>query len=55
VDHPVACIHKSVGDHSLADMPDCQQGMRMGIYGYPIEIQALLYMALKCARQLLKP
>lgn len=75
---------KSTGDHSLADMPDCQRGMRliltlclsegfdtfptllcadgccmvdrrMGIYGYPIEIQALFYMALRCARQLLKP
>lgn len=75
---------KSTGDHSLADMPDCQRGMRliltlclsegfdtfptllcadgcsmidrrMGVYGYPIEIQALFYMALRCARQLLKP
>lgn len=75
---------KSTGDHSLADMPDCQRGMRliltlclsegfdtfptllcadgccmvdrrMGIYGYPIEIQALFFMALRCARQLLKP
>ena len=75
---------KSTGDHSLADMPDCQQGMRliltlclsegfdtfptllcadgcsmidrrMGVYGYPIEIQALFYMALRCAQQLLKP
>eukprot|EP00252_Welwitschia_mirabilis_P011463 TRINITY_DN2571_c0_g1_i1.p1 TRINITY_DN2571_c0_g1~~TRINITY_DN2571_c0_g1_i1.p1 ORF type:complete len:570 (-),score=71.84 TRINITY_DN2571_c0_g1_i1:383-2092(-) len=75
---------KSTGDHTLADMPDCQRGMRlilalclaegfdtfptllcadgccmidrrMGIYGYPIEIQALFFMALRCARQLLKP
>lgn len=75
---------KSTGDHSLADMPDCQRGMRliltlclsegfdtfptllcadgccmvdrrMGIYGYPIEIQALFFMALRCARVLLKP
>ena len=75
---------KSTGDHSLADMPDCQQGMRliltlclsegfdtfptllcadgcsmidhrMGVYGYPIEIQTLFYMALRCARKLLKP
>eukprot|EP01018_Ginkgo_biloba_P019957 Gb_17442 [translate_table: standard] len=75
---------KSTGDHSLADMPDCQRGMRliltlclsegfdtfptllcadgcsmvdrrMGIYGYPIEIQALFFMALRCARLLLKP
>lgn len=74
---------KSTGDHSLADMPDCQRGMelilslclsegfdtfptllcadgccmvdrRMGIYGYPIEIQALFYMALRCARLMLK-
>ncbi|KAK4411526.1 Alkaline/neutral invertase CINV2 [Sesamum angolense] len=28
---------------------------RMGIYGYPIEIQALFFFALRCARQLLKP
>ncbi|KAL6131110.1 hypothetical protein ACLB2K_069488 [Fragaria x ananassa] len=28
---------------------------RMGIYGYPIEIQALFYFALRCAVQLLKP
>ncbi|KAF5743778.1 alkaline/neutral invertase F [Tripterygium wilfordii] len=27
---------------------------RMGIYGYPIEIQALFYFALRCARQMLK-
>eukprot|EP00249_Psilotum_nudum_P021109 c27974_g1_i1 orf=347-1960(+) len=75
---------KSTGDHSLADMPDCQRGMclilslclsegfdtfptllcadgccmidrRMGIYGYPIEIQALFFLALRCARVLLKP
>ncbi|KAJ7558158.1 hypothetical protein O6H91_04G027000 [Diphasiastrum complanatum] len=75
---------KSTGDHSLADKPDCQRGMRliltlclaegfdtfptllcadgcsmidrrMGIYGYPIEIQALFFMALKCAKLMLKP
>ncbi|CAM6086707.1 unnamed protein product [Calypogeia fissa] len=75
---------KATGDFSLADMPDCQLGMRliltlclsdgfdtfptllcadgccmidrrMGIYGYPIEIQALFFMALRCARTLLKP
>eukprot|EP00249_Psilotum_nudum_P003196 c16538_g1_i1 orf=448-2250(-) len=75
---------RSTGDHSLADMPDCQRGMRliltlclsegfdtfptllcadgccmidrrMGIYGYPIEIQALFFLALRCARVLLKP
>lgn len=28
---------------------------RMGIYGYPIEIQALFYMALKCSLAMLKP
>ncbi|KAM1068918.1 hypothetical protein ACFX13_000943 [Malus domestica] len=28
---------------------------RMGMYGYPIEIQALFYFALRCARQLLNP
>ncbi|XP_039058099.1 probable alkaline/neutral invertase F isoform X1 [Hibiscus syriacus] len=28
---------------------------RMGIYGYPIEIQALFYFALRCSRQMLKP
>ncbi|KAA3475200.1 putative alkaline/neutral invertase F [Gossypium australe] len=27
---------------------------RMGIYGYPIEIQALFYFALRCSRQMLK-
>lgn len=74
---------KSTGDISLADMPDCQKGMRlilslclsegfdtfptllcadgcsmidrrMGVYGYPIEIQALFFMALRCALLLLK-
>ena len=33
----------------------CMIDRRMGIYGYPIEIQALFYMALKCARGMLKP
>ncbi|KAK1371813.1 Alkaline/neutral invertase [Heracleum sosnowskyi] len=28
---------------------------RMGIYGYPIEIQALFYMSLKCSLAMLKP
>ncbi|CAM6106657.1 unnamed protein product [Calypogeia fissa] len=28
---------------------------RMGIYGYPIEIQSLFFMALRCARTMLKP
>ncbi|CAH2035453.1 unnamed protein product [Thlaspi arvense] len=28
---------------------------RMGVYGYPIEIQALFYMALRCALSMLKP
>ncbi|XP_057867587.2 probable alkaline/neutral invertase F isoform X2 [Cryptomeria japonica] len=75
---------KSTGDHYLAEMADCQRGMRliltlclsegfdtfptllcadgccmvdrrMGVYGYPIEIQALFFMALRCARILLKP
>ncbi|XP_074332905.1 putative alkaline/neutral invertase F isoform X2 [Apium graveolens] len=74
---------KSTGDSSLADMPECQKGMRlilslclsegfdtiptllcadgccmidrrMGVYGYPIEIQALFFMALRCAHVLLK-
>ncbi|XP_062097349.1 probable alkaline/neutral invertase F [Humulus lupulus] len=74
---------KSTGDSSLADMPECQNGIRlilsiclsegfdtfptllcadgccmidrrMGIYGYPIEIQALFFMALRCAQLLLK-
>ncbi|KAK1553663.1 hypothetical protein Q3G72_001811 [Acer saccharum] len=74
---------KSTGDSSLAEMPECQRGMRlilslclsegfdtfptllcadgccmidrrMGIYGYPIEIQALFFMALRCALVLLK-
>nr|CAD1843580.1 unnamed protein product [Ananas comosus var. bracteatus] len=73
----------STGDSSLAEMPDCQRGMRlilmlclsdgfdtfptllcadgccmvdrrMGIYGYPIEIQALFFMALRCALIMLK-
>lgn len=33
----------------------CMVDRRMGIYGYPIEIQALFYMALRCARLMLKP
>ncbi|XP_028768010.1 probable alkaline/neutral invertase F [Neltuma alba] len=74
---------KSTGDTSLAELPECQKGMRlilslclsegfdtfptllcadgccmidrrMGVYGYPIEIQALFFMALRCALQLLK-
>ncbi|KAK6121433.1 hypothetical protein DH2020_044822 [Rehmannia glutinosa] len=74
---------KSTGDSSLAEMPECQKGMRlilslclsegfdtfptllcadgccmidrrMGVYGYPIEIQALFFMALRCAMLLLK-
>ncbi|XP_042437336.1 probable alkaline/neutral invertase F [Zingiber officinale] len=32
----------------------CMIDRRMGIYGYPIEIQALFFMALKCALTLLK-
>ncbi|KAF5183451.1 Alkaline/neutral invertase CINV2 [Thalictrum thalictroides] len=32
----------------------CMVDRRMGVYGYPIEIQALFFMALKCASQLLK-
>ncbi|XP_057518045.1 probable alkaline/neutral invertase B [Amaranthus tricolor] len=75
---------KATGDSTLADMPECQRGIRlilgiclsegfdtfptllcadgccmidrrMGIYGYPIEIQALFFMALRCALQLLRP
>ncbi|GAV60304.1 Glyco_hydro_100 domain-containing protein [Cephalotus follicularis] len=74
---------KSTGDTSLAELPECQKGMRlimslclsegfdtfptllcadgccmidrrMGVYGYPIEIQALFFMALRCASLLLK-
>lgn len=74
---------KSTGDTSLAEMPECQRGIRlilelclsegfdtfptllcadgcsmidrrMGVYGYPIEIQALFFMALRCALLLLK-
>ncbi|XP_030527362.2 probable alkaline/neutral invertase B [Rhodamnia argentea] len=74
---------KSTGDSSLAELPECQRGMRlilslclsegfdtfptllcadgccmidrrMGVYGYPIEIQALFFMALRCALVLLK-
>eukprot|EP00250_Pteridium_aquilinum_P032811 c4697_g1_i1 orf=473-2161(-) len=33
----------------------CMVDRRMGIYGYPIEIQSLFYMALRCAREMLKP
>ncbi|XP_043710314.1 probable alkaline/neutral invertase F [Telopea speciosissima] len=33
----------------------CMVDRRMGVYGYPIEIQALFFMALRCARQMLKP
>ncbi|XP_020214742.1 probable alkaline/neutral invertase F [Cajanus cajan] len=32
----------------------CMIDRRMGVYGYPIEIQALFFMALRCALQLLK-
>ncbi|KAL6511853.1 hypothetical protein OROGR_021450 [Orobanche gracilis] len=74
---------KSTGDTSLAELPECQRGIRlimtlclseafdtfptllcadgcsmidrrMGVYGYPIEIQALFFMALRCALILLK-
>ncbi|XP_045820460.1 probable alkaline/neutral invertase B [Trifolium pratense] len=74
---------KSIGDNSLAETDEFQEGMRlildlclsegfdtfptllctdgccmidrrMGLYGYPIEIQALFYMALRCAKHLLK-
>ncbi|GMY28261.1 probable alkaline/neutral invertase D [Fagus crenata] len=74
---------KHTGDSSLAELPECQKGMRlilslclsegfdtfptllcadgcsmidrrMGVYGYPIEIQALFFMALKCALLLIK-
>ncbi|ESQ28004.1 hypothetical protein EUTSA_v10019647mg, partial [Eutrema salsugineum] len=74
---------KSTGDHSLAERPECQKGMklilslclsegfdtfptllcadgcsmidrRMGVYGYPIEIQALFFMALRSALSMLK-
>ncbi|GER57027.1 neutral invertase [Striga asiatica] len=73
---------KSTGDTSLAELPECQRGIRliltlclsegfdtfptllcadgcsmidrrMGVYGYPIEIQALFFMALRCALLLL--
>ncbi|MCO5550693.1 hypothetical protein L7F22_004183 [Adiantum nelumboides] len=33
----------------------CMVDRRMGIYGYPIEIQALFHMALRCAKLMLKP
>ncbi|MCO5599058.1 hypothetical protein L7F22_053157 [Adiantum nelumboides] len=79
---------KSTGDQSLAEMPDCQRGIRLVLslclsegfdtfptllcadgccmvdrrmvsnlvyMGYPIEIQALFYMALRCAKLMLKP
>ncbi|KAG8064518.1 hypothetical protein GUJ93_ZPchr0004g40134 [Zizania palustris] len=33
----------------------CMIDRRMGVYGYPIEIQALFFMALRCAVLMLKP
>ncbi|KAL9231824.1 hypothetical protein vseg_006994 [Gypsophila vaccaria] len=74
---------RCTGDSTLADLPECQKGMRlilslclaegfdtfptllcadgccmidrrMGVYGYPLEIQALFFMALRCAKLLLK-
>ncbi|KAF3330952.1 alkaline/neutral invertase CINV2 [Carex littledalei] len=33
----------------------CMIDRRMGIYGYPIEIQSLFFMALRCALVMLKP
>uniref|UniRef100_A0A0D9ZKY1 Alkaline/neutral invertase n=2 Tax=Oryza TaxID=4527 RepID=A0A0D9ZKY1_9ORYZ len=33
----------------------CMIDRRMGVYGYPIEIQALFFMALRCALLMLKP
>ncbi|KAG9149020.1 hypothetical protein Leryth_010620 [Lithospermum erythrorhizon] len=74
---------KSTGDMALAELPECQKGIRliltlclsagfdtfptllcadgccmvdrrMGVYGYPIEIQSLFFMALRCASVLLK-
>lgn len=33
----------------------CMVDRRMGIYGYPVEIQTLFFLALRCARVLLKP
>lgn len=74
---------KCTGDSTLAEMPECQKGMRlilslclsegfdtfptllcadgcsmidrrMGVHGYPIEIQALFFMALRSALVLLK-
>lgn len=33
----------------------CMIDRRMGVYGYPIEIQALFFMSLRCALLLLKP
>ncbi|CAN6228140.1 unnamed protein product [Urochloa humidicola] len=33
----------------------CMIDRRMGVYGYPIEIQALFYMALRCALLMLRP
>ncbi|KAL6650600.1 hypothetical protein ACP70R_009525 [Stipagrostis hirtigluma subsp. patula] len=59
---------KSTGDMSLAESPECQRGIRlimkqclaeggrrMGVYGYPVEIQALFFMALRCALLMLRP
>ncbi|KAG8477507.1 hypothetical protein CXB51_030075 [Gossypium anomalum] len=36
-------------------MIDRRMHFEQGIYGYPIEIQALFYFALRCSRQMLKP
>ncbi|KAG6783690.1 hypothetical protein POTOM_009356 [Populus tomentosa] len=53
---------KSTRDSSLAEMPECRRGtpyapypeFMSGVYGSTIEIQALFFMALRCALILLK-
>ncbi|KVI04112.1 Glycosyl hydrolase family 100 protein [Cynara cardunculus var. scolymus] len=46
---------KSTGDTSLAEMPDCQKGMRLILaLCLSEEIQALFFMALRCALVLIK-
>ncbi|KAK8711367.1 hypothetical protein V6N13_146651 [Hibiscus sabdariffa] len=48
----------SMIDRRMVSHPDIMRlsfDFFAGIYGYPIEIQALFYFALRCSRQMLKP
>ncbi|KAG1354051.1 putative Cytosolic invertase 1 [Cocos nucifera] len=50
------CLSEGFNTFPTLLCPDgcCMIDRRMGVYGYPIEIQALFFMALKCALVLLK-